>query len=91
MGSPVPDLSMNRRSGSRLNAGGTIERMVTRDELRAWIEGYEIARMTPAEKLDQISRLMSSAELFDMSRRDADDQRVIEIWQRLRERWPANK
>ena len=74
--------------------------MVTRDELRAWIEGYEIVNarkreeimsMTPAEKLDQISRLMSSADLFDMSRRDADDQRVIEIWQRLRERWPADK
>lgn len=74
--------------------------MVTRDELRAWIEGYELVNarqlekvrsMTPAEKLDQISRLMSSADLFDMSRRDADDQRVIELWQRLRERWPAGK
>ena len=74
--------------------------MVTRDELRAWIEGYEIVNarkreevmsMTTAEKLDQISRLMSSADLFDMSRRDADDQRVIEIWQRLRERWPVGR
>lgn len=71
-----------------------------RDELRAWIEGHEIANarqrdrvasMSTEEKLRQISRLMSSAGIFDMSRRAAGDQRVIELWQRLRARWPAGK
>ncbi len=62
----------------------------TREQLRAWIEGQravnerhrdEVASMTAGEKLAQISRLMSSARLFDMSRRDAGDRAVIEIWQ----------
>lgn len=70
---------------------------VTKDELTAWLEGHraanqrhrdEIAAMTPDEKLRQISRLMSSAGMFDMSRRTEGDQRVMELWQRLRERWP---
>ena len=47
--------------------------------------------MTADEKLRQISRLMSSARMFDMSRRDAGDRAVIELWQRLRARWPAPK
>ena len=79
---------------------GTIEGMVTREELLARLKGYEVVNarhleevraMTPGQKLDQIARLMEAASLFDMSRRDADDQRVIELWQRLRERWPAGK
>lgn len=45
--------------------------------------------MTMEEKLRQMSRLMSSARMFDMSGRAADDRAVIEIWQRLRERWPG--
>jgi hypothetical protein len=75
-------------------------RPVTKDELTAWLEGHraanqrhrdEVAAMTADEKLSQISRLMSSAGMFDMSRRDRGDQRVIELWQRLRERWPAGR
>lgn len=71
-----------------------------RDELRAWIAGHEIASarqrervaaMSAEEKLRQISRLMRSAGMFDMSRRAEGDARVIELWQRLRERWPAGK
>lgn len=71
-----------------------------RDAVRAWIAGHEIANarqrervaaMSTEEKLRQISRLMSSAGIFDMSRRAAGDQRVIELWQRLRARWPAGK
>ena len=73
---------------------------VTKDELTAWLEGQraanqrhrdEVAAMTPGEKLRQISRLMSAAGMFDMSRRAEGDQRVIELWQRLRERWPDRK
>ena len=68
------------------------------DELRARIAGHQAANerhrgavmaMTMDEKLRQISRLMSSARMFDMSGRAADDRAVIEIWQRLRERWPG--
>ena len=71
-----------------------------RDELRGWIAGHEIANarqrervasMSAGEKLLQISRLMSSAGIFDMTRRAAGDQQVIELWQRLRARWPAGK
>lgn len=69
-----------------------------RDELRAWIAGHEIANerqrdrvvaMSGDDKLRQISRLMVSASLFDMSRRAAGDRAVIELWQRLRARWPS--
>jgi hypothetical protein len=69
----------------------------TGEQLRAWIEGHklanerhgdEVAAMTADEKLRQISRLMSSAGLFDMNRRAAGDRAVIELWQRLRARWP---
>lgn len=65
------------------------------EELRAWIEGQQIANMRgredvasmrPEEKLRQISRLMASARLFDMSRREAGDEAVRELWQRLRSR-----
>lgn len=71
-----------------------------RDDVRAWIAGHELANarqrervaaMSVDEKLRQISRLMSSAGMFDMSRRAAGDERVIELWQRLRARWPAGK
>lgn len=63
------------------------------DALRAKIAGYrivnamdleEVRAMSAGEKLDQISRLMGAASLFDMSRRDAGDQRMRELWQRLR-------
>ena len=62
-------------------------------ELQAWIEGQEavndrrrqqVQAMTAEEKLRQIGRLMSSARLFDLSRRDRGDEAVREIWQRLR-------
>jgi hypothetical protein len=64
-------------------------------ELRAWIEGQEavnarrrqqVQAMTAEQKLRQISRLMGSARLFDLSRRDPGDEAVREIWQRLRRR-----
>lgn len=67
------------------------------DELRAWLAGHEIANarqrdqmaaMTAEEKLRQLSRLMSSTGLFEMSRRDAGDQFVIDLWQQLRARSP---
>jgi hypothetical protein len=70
----------------------------TREQLRAWIEGHqaanerrrdEVTAMTAEEKLRQISRLMRSARLFDMNRRAAGDRAVIELWQRLRARWPG--
>jgi hypothetical protein len=66
----------------------------TPEQLRAWIEGQQIANdrqreslaaMTADEKLRQISRLMASARVFDMSRRAAGDRAVHELWQRLRE------
>ena len=65
------------------------------DELRAWLAGHEIANgrqrdqvaaMTADEKLRQLSRLMSSTYLFEMSRRAAGDQLVIDLWQQLRAR-----
>jgi hypothetical protein len=71
-----------------------------RDEIRSWIAGHEIANarqraqvasMTAEEKLRQISDLMISTSLFDMSRRASGDQRVIELWQQLRARWPEGK
>jgi hypothetical protein len=80
--------------------GGTIVAMpdaATKEQLRAWLDGQQaanerhrgdVASMTPDEKLRQISRLMRSAGLFDMSRRAAGDRAVIELWQRLRARWP---
>lgn len=64
------------------------------DELRAKLAGYaivnemqwdEVRAMSAGEKLRSISHLMDAASLFDMSRRDAADQRVIELWQRLRQ------
>jgi len=71
-----------------------------REELRARIAGHELANarqrerlasMTFEEKLRQMSSLMSSAGMFDMSRRASGDQRVIELWQRLRAHRPAGK
>jgi hypothetical protein len=71
---------------------------MTKEDLLSWLEGQrsanrrhgdEVRAMTPGEKLDRISRLMSSARMFDMSRRNAGDERVIALWQRLRERWPG--
>ena len=44
--------------------------------------------MTAEEKLQQLSRLMSSTGLFEMSRRAAGDQFVIDLWQQLRARSP---
>ena len=70
------------------------------EELRAWIEGQQIANMRgredvasmrPEEKLRQISRLMASARLFDMSRREAGDDAVRALWQRLRSRTPSRE
>jgi hypothetical protein len=67
------------------------------ERLRAWMEGHQIANtrqrervaaMSADEKLRQISRLMVSAKLFDGSRREAGDQQVQELWQRLRTRSP---
>lgn len=64
-------------------------------ELRAWLAGHEIANrrqrdrvasMTAEEKLHQLSRLMSSTGLFEMSRRNSGDQFVIDLWQQLRAR-----
>ena len=46
----------------------------------------QLRAMNPGEKLAQIGRLMASAPLFDLSRRDASDQRVRELWQELRRR-----
>jgi hypothetical protein len=69
----------------------------TGEQLRAWIAGHQLANerhrsavaaMTADEKLRQISRLMSATRLFDMNRRAAGDGAVIELWQRLRARWP---
>ena len=69
----------------------------TKEQLRAWLDEQRVANerhraeviaMTADEKLRQISRLMSSARLFDMNRRDAGDHAVIELWQRLRAAWP---
>jgi hypothetical protein len=73
---------------------------VGRDELRAWIAGHETANarqldeiraMSAEEKLRQLSRLMQSRSLFDMSRRAEGNQLVIDLWQRLRARWPTGK
>ncbi|HEX7706362.1 MAG TPA: hypothetical protein VF701_07895 [Thermoanaerobaculia bacterium] len=73
---------------------------MTRQQLRGWIEGHQIANrrqqalraaMSAEEKLLRISRLMASAHLFDMSRRRAGDEAVREIWKRLRERWAAGE
>lgn len=67
------------------------------NELRAWLAGHELANrrqrdqvaaMTAEEKLQQLSRLMRSTGLFEMSRRDAGDQFVIDLWQQLRTRSP---
>jgi hypothetical protein len=66
---------------------------MTKQELRDRVEGWrmanarqraETASMTPEEKLRQISRLMASASLFDMSRRKAGDDLARELWNRLR-------
>jgi hypothetical protein len=51
----------------------------------------EVEALSADEKLRQISRLMASAKLFDMSRRNAGDQAVRELWQELRARWPDNR
>ena len=73
---------------------------MTRQQLRQWMEGHQLANrrqqaslaaMSAEEKLHQISRLMASARLFPMSRRRAGDDVVREIWQRLRERWPGGE
>lgn len=49
----------------------------------------EARRLTFGEKLDRIASLMAAAELFDMSRRDADDQATREVWVRLKTRTPG--
>jgi hypothetical protein len=78
----------------------TMPKGTTPEQLRSWIEGQRIANdrqretlaaMSAEEKLRQISRLMASARLFDMSRRAAGDRAVHELWQRLRERWPGGQ
>jgi hypothetical protein len=51
----------------------------------------EVEALSADEKLRQISRLMASAKLFDMSRREAGDQAVRELWQELRARWLDNR
>jgi hypothetical protein len=68
------------------------------EELRAWRERWdvvnerqreELRRMTPAEKFEQLSRLMSSARMFDMVRRKPADDAARAQWARLQSRFLA--
>jgi len=65
------------------------------ESLRAWLAGQELAgarrreelsAMTAESKLRQLSRLMASASVFDMSRRAEGDSVASELWRTLRER-----
>jgi hypothetical protein len=68
-------------------------RQATKQELEQWRERWrivnerqreELRRMTPDEKFDELSRLMASGSLFDLSRRKAGDDAVRELWVRLK-------
>jgi hypothetical protein len=69
--------------------------LMDRDEARAWaarwkeVESAEIAelRRTPSDvKLRQLDALAQSAGLFDWSSDDRENERVRELWMRLRAR-----
>ena len=66
------------------------------DEVRAWMARWEtvnrrtieeVRALTPAEKFRRLDLLMRSAYLFPPTAADeADEQRVRDLWMRLRRR-----
>ena len=67
---------------------------IDRDEARAWLARWkevnaftaaEDRAMTPEEKLRQLQSLMQSADLFDWTRPNAEDEVARKLWMRLHE------
>jgi len=70
---------------------------VTKDEAQAWRERWkaveqrqteELRRMTMDEKFEALAYLMASADLFDMSSLDAEDEKVRAMWVKLKSAAP---
>ena len=69
-----------------------------REELRAWMKRWEIVNaytiqesraLTPEERFRKLEMLFASASLFPAPAVEEEDvQRVRDLWQRLRERYP---
>ena len=68
-----------------------------RDEVRAWMERWKIVNeytneearaLTPEEKFRKLEMLVASSTLFPPAADDEEeDQRVRDLWMRLRERY----
>ncbi len=67
---------------------------MSREEARQWLDRWkavdeisirELRETSEAEKFRQLASLMSSASLFQWPR-NGEDERVQEMWARLRER-----
>ena len=70
---------------------------MTKDEAQAWRERWkaveqrqteELRRMTMDEKFEALAYLMASADLFDMSSLDAEDEKVRAMWVKLKSAAP---
>jgi len=66
---------------------------MTRDEARAWMERWKIVNeftdaerraLTPEERFEHLVTLFESADLFEWPDTTDEDQRIGEIWMRLR-------
>jgi hypothetical protein len=69
--------------------------LMSKADLRAWTARWELVnerqreearRMTPAQRFIELSRLMVSARMFPMSRRNPANDAARELWVRLQRR-----
>ena len=70
---------------------------MTKEEAQAWRERWkaveqrqteELRGMTMDEKFEALAYLMASADLFDMSSLDAEDEKVRAMWVKLKSAAP---
>jgi hypothetical protein len=66
---------------------------MTREEARAWMERWKIVNeftdaerraLTPEERFEDLVTLFESADLFEWPDTTDEDQRIGELWMRLR-------